>query len=156
MSNEPEQLEIDLGDCAVDTLKSFRYQLNNVGDLGTTAQSIDTIDWSNAITLPSSYSSTVSSISWSQDYTISGNGYANANVIINDKGMEIKNGGDIKVGGKSLTEAIEKIEERLAILKPNPELEEKWESLKVLRKQYEELEKEILQKEKMWKILNEK
>lgn len=61
--------------------------------------------------------------------------------------------GDIKVKGKSLTEAIENIEKRLAILHPNPELEEKWERLKALGNMYRELEAEILEKEEIWKIL---
>jgi hypothetical protein len=61
--------------------------------------------------------------------------------------------GDLKVKGKSLAEAIENIEKRLAILHPNPELEERWEQLKALGEQYRELEKDILEKEKIWDIL---
>jgi hypothetical protein len=71
-------------------------------------------------------------------------------------GLTMKKGADIKIGGKSLTEAIEKIEERLGILHPNSELEERWSTLKELRKQYMELEKDILEKEKIMKILKEK
>ena len=67
----------------------------------------------------------------------------------------MQKGADIKIGEKSLTEAIDKIEERLGILKPNPELEERWEKLKELRKQYMELEKDLLEKEKIMKILKE-
>jgi hypothetical protein len=65
----------------------------------------------------------------------------------------MKKGADIKIGGKSLTEAIEKIEERLGILHPNPELESRWDKLKDLRRQYVEMEKDILEKEKIMKIL---
>lgn len=61
--------------------------------------------------------------------------------------------GDVKIKGKSITDMFEKIEEKLAILHPNEELEAKWEKLRELRKQYIELEKEILEKEKMWNIL---
>lgn len=61
--------------------------------------------------------------------------------------------GDLKVKGKSLSEAIENIEKRLAILHPNSELEERWEELKALGERYRELEKDILEKEKMWDIL---
>lgn len=61
--------------------------------------------------------------------------------------------GDIKIKGKSLIDSLEKIEEKLAILRPNEQLEEKWEELRNLRKQYMELEKEIIEKEKMWDIL---
>ena len=81
--------------------------------------------------------------------------YNNATVMIDSDGVEIKEGGDIKIGGKSLTKAIEQIEERLGILHPNPELEERWDKLKELRKQYMELEKDLLEKEKIMKILKE-
>lgn len=61
--------------------------------------------------------------------------------------------GDIKVRGKSLKESLENIEARLAILRPNEELESRWEQLRDLRKQYMELEQEIIEKEKIWDIL---
>lgn len=61
--------------------------------------------------------------------------------------------GDVKIKGKSLVESLEKIEEKLAILRPNEQLEKKWDQLRELRKQYMELEKEIIEKEKMWDIL---
>jgi hypothetical protein len=61
--------------------------------------------------------------------------------------------GDIAIKGKSIKESLEAIEERLAILRPNEELENKWDNLRELRKQYMELEAEIIEKEKMWAIL---
>lgn len=61
--------------------------------------------------------------------------------------------GDLKIKGKSLSEAIENIEKRLAILHPNEKLEEKWEELKALGERYRELEKDILEKEKIWEII---
>ena len=61
--------------------------------------------------------------------------------------------GDIKLQGKSLNDTLSKIEERLAILHPNERLEEKWAKLKELRKQYQELETDILEKEKIMEIL---
>jgi hypothetical protein len=61
--------------------------------------------------------------------------------------------GDLILKGKSLSQTLENIEERLAILRPNEKLEEKWENLRGLRKMYMELEQEILEKEKMWDII---
>lgn len=61
--------------------------------------------------------------------------------------------GEVTIKGKSLTDMIEKIEERLAILHPNPELEDRWDELKELGKRYKELEAEIIEKERMWAIL---
>jgi hypothetical protein len=61
--------------------------------------------------------------------------------------------GDVKIKGKSIANSLEKIEEKLAILHPNQELEDKWEKLRDLRKAYMELEAEIKEKEKIWNIL---
>ena len=61
--------------------------------------------------------------------------------------------GDIKLHGKNLGKTLTKLEERLAILHPNERLEEKWEKLKELRKQYMELEADILEKEQIMEIL---
>jgi hypothetical protein len=61
--------------------------------------------------------------------------------------------GDVKIKGKSIADSLERIEERLAILRPNEELEEKWEQLRGLRKAYMELEAEIIEKQEMWDIL---
>jgi len=61
--------------------------------------------------------------------------------------------GEVTIKGKSLTTTLDKIEERLAILHPNPELEDRWDELKELGKRYKELEQEILEKEKVWAIL---
>ena len=63
--------------------------------------------------------------------------------------------GDLMIKGKNISDSLERIEEKLAILHPNHELEEKWENLRDLRKQYIELEKEILEKEQIWKILKD-
>lgn len=61
--------------------------------------------------------------------------------------------GDLKINGKSIMKSLEAIEERLAILNPNPELEDRWQELRDLRNKYEQLEKEIIEKEKMWSLL---
>jgi hypothetical protein len=61
--------------------------------------------------------------------------------------------GEVTIKGKSLSEMFDKIEERLAILHPNPELEDRWDELKELGKRYKELEQELIEKEKVWAIL---
>jgi hypothetical protein len=61
--------------------------------------------------------------------------------------------GELTIKGVKLSERLDKIDERLAILHPNEELEAKWENLRGLRKAYMELEAEIKEKEKMWGIL---
>lgn len=61
--------------------------------------------------------------------------------------------GDVKIKGKSIAETLDKIEERLAILHPNEKLEEKWLELKKLGEAYRALEKDIIEKEKIWETL---
>ena len=139
------------------------YTTNIGGSMGTDTITLNNTLWSGgSITSPYITTTTVPN----GGYTIAsgaGSGYNWSNgttnthtVEINADGMKIKEGGDITIGGKSLTKAIEQIEERLGILHPNPALEERWDQLKELRKQYIEMEKDLLEKEKMWKILKEK
>jgi molybdopterin converting factor small subunit len=60
---------------------------------------------------------------------------------------------DIEIRGKSLATVLETLEDRLAILVPNPKLEEEFEQLAELRRQYVELEKELSEKIKAWNVL---
>lgn len=61
--------------------------------------------------------------------------------------------GEVTIKGKNIADMFAKIEERLAILHPNPKLEDRWDELKELGKRYKELEAEIIEKEKVWAIL---
>jgi len=94
------------------------------------------------------YTNTIGATNLSTDVIIGSNGTSTLQVK-GDAEFE----GDIKLNGKSLDETLTKIEERLAILHANPKLEEKWEKLKELGKQYRELETDIIEKEKIWSIL---
>jgi hypothetical protein len=59
-------------------------------------------------------------------------------------------GADVEVNGWSLVDAIKRIEERLNLLQPNPELEADWEQLKQLGDQYRVLEAQLKEQSKMW------
>ena len=61
--------------------------------------------------------------------------------------------GNIKWQGRDMREWFETVESRLAMLKPNPELEEGWEELAELRQQYVELEKKLLEQQRVFDIL---
>jgi hypothetical protein len=85
-------------------------------------------------------------------------GGTGTNPMILDQGGTIHLKGknaDIDINGVSLTKTLAKIEERLAILKPNAALEKDWEELKVLGDAYRKLEAEITEKMKTWDILKE-
>ena len=61
--------------------------------------------------------------------------------------------GDITIKGVKLMETLEKIEQRLNILRVNPELESRWNELKELGERYRLLEAECLDKEYIIDIL---
>ena len=61
--------------------------------------------------------------------------------------------GEVKIRGVKLDERLNAIEERLGILRPNNDLEGKWEKLKTLGEEYRKLEQEILEGEDIWATL---
>jgi hypothetical protein len=57
---------------------------------------------------------------------------------------------DLLINNKSLKTWMEKVEERLNILTPNPEIEAEWDQLRKLGERYRKLEKKCKQKTYMW------
>lgn len=60
---------------------------------------------------------------------------------------------DIDINGRSMSAWMAKVEERLNILTPNPELEKEWDELRRLGERYRKLEKKCKEKSEMWKQL---
>jgi len=60
---------------------------------------------------------------------------------------------DLLIGDKSLKIWMAKVEERLNILTPNPELEKEWDQLHRLGERYRKLEKKCREKADIWKKL---
>jgi len=60
---------------------------------------------------------------------------------------------DLDINGKSLKDWMEKVEERLNILTPNPELEKEWDDLRRLGERYRKLEKKCKEKAEVWNKL---
>ena len=61
---------------------------------------------------------------------------------------------DIEINGVSLKQTLEDIQQRMAILQPNPELEKEFKELREIRQQYIKLERNLLEKKEMWDTLN--
>ena len=61
---------------------------------------------------------------------------------------------DIEINGISLKQTLEDIQQRMAILQPNPELEKEFKELREIRQQYIKLERNLLEKKEMWETLN--
>jgi len=147
---------IDLGYGAVPP----DYSNISYSGYGADTITIDTSNMysSNTITLPSSsntftYSgatvggiTTINNISNNSHWTTGTSGYQfNTNtpntVHINNNGIEMASGTDITVGGKSLKEFMNKMEERLAILVPDPKKLEQFAALKKAYEHYKLMEK---------------
>jgi hypothetical protein len=60
---------------------------------------------------------------------------------------------DIVVNGESMMQTLRNIQDRLNMLRPNPELEAEWDQLRELGEQYRKLESEFKEKSKMWETL---
>jgi len=135
------------------TFDDIEIDLSSYGAQGSTM--IDTLDTitltgsGTTITLPStsySYSpgATVGGITTNQ-WTTGTNGYTFTNVTaptvnISNTGIDMAAGTDIKVDGKSLKQFMDKMEERLAILVPDPAKLEKFQALKKAYEHYKLME----------------
>jgi hypothetical protein len=67
-------------------------------------------------------------------------GSTSNNVHISHSGIDLKEGTDIKIGSRSLVKFMETLEERLAILQPDPEKLEQFAALKAAYEHYKLLE----------------
>ena len=98
---------------------------------------------------------TLNNISISSPYTVTGAIGTNFSNAIwagtsNPTSAKIQldgEGADITVRGWSLVDAVKRIEERLGLYQPNPELEREWEDLRALAEQYRQLEQHIKDKQ---------
>lgn len=63
---------------------------------------------------------------------------------------------DIEINGVSLTKTLQSLQDRLNILRPNADLESRWEELRQARERYQQLEQEILEKERAWNALQQR
>jgi hypothetical protein len=63
---------------------------------------------------------------------------------------------DIVMNGVSLNDTLKLIQDRLCMLRPNPELEQEWDQLRDLGDQYRELEKQLMEKQRAWDLLRKK
>jgi hypothetical protein len=123
---------ITLGACSIDTITLSDYSL-----------------MSNTITLPSStYSVGSAGIGYSANtqWATGTSGYSFTNaavpqtVNITGDGIDMTAGADIKIDGKSLKEFMKKMEQRLAILVPDPAKLEKFQALKRAYEHYKTME----------------
>jgi hypothetical protein len=123
----------------------------------------DSIDISSSIlndtiTISDINTTWLTGASGSNAYTYTGTGTNYAwNTTSIENTLQVKGDsefdGDITVRGRSLTEFMDSVEQRLNILRPNPALESEWDQLRELGEQYRELERQLTEKAQMWAVL---
>lgn len=83
-------------------------------------------------------------------YSISGSNLTSSTIHVKgDAEFE----GNITWQGHDMREWFDRVEARLAILRPNPDLEQEWSELAQLRQRYVELERNIIAKQQVFDIL---
>jgi len=101
------------------------------------------------------YTYTTNTTNIPSPWIVNGGTGSSPTMAVNPSGtIEIKGeDADIKINGKSMVTWMEKVEERLNILTPNPELEKDWDDLRKLGNRYRTLEKKCKEKAQMWAAL---
>lgn len=148
-----EAVEIKLGDCTGINYPHSPAHSINLSGLNNTVQPYT---WKS--TVPSgtgnvTISGVGTGLNYTSPYTFSS---ATPNWSIRDDNnvsttIDLKGeNADIKINGVSLTDTLKTIQDRLNILRPNPELETEWDQLRELGEQYRELEKKVKEQGDMW------
>ncbi len=133
------------------------YNYSNIslssGATGTYSITGPDIDWANSstVTIGPYTSGSILTGAGSNGTWYTSSSQPRVNLTTN--GVEMAKDCDVTIGDWSLKKAMDKIEQRLAILNPNPKLEAEWAELKELGDRYRELEQEIEAKMKTWEIL---
>ena len=122
----------------------FTVSLNDIN-----MNTMNTIDTVTLTSSDYSYDTT-----YSYDQLSGANGWGTTSI---QSGLEITGeDADITLNGKSMRDWMSKVEERLAILEPNPELEAEWTELKELGERYRALEQELQEKSRAWNLLKKR
>jgi hypothetical protein len=109
--------------------------------------------YDNGYTIGSNISVTGISVPWTTGTSVSNNSYTLDPSWNNSTSAKIQLDGpdaDIEINGESLKDMLQNIEQRLNILKPNPNWESEWAELRALGDQYRALEKRIQEKQATW------
>jgi len=95
----------------------------------------------------------VTSPVWTTNTTAGQYSFAGQNIQPNNTVHIRGKDADLLINEKSLKTWMEKVEERLNILTPNPELEKEWDQLRRLGERYRKLEKKCREQSDMWNKL---
>lgn len=141
-----EPIDINLGSLSSPTFNYGSYSYPNVSSVSIAGSGTSVYQGLSSPTI------TLSPLTntYYNDTTLTVNGSNSPGITVKGD-AEIE--GSLKVKGVDLGEMLSKMQDQLAIYQPAPELEEKWEKLRDLARQYKELVADIKEKEKIWEIL---
>jgi len=142
MDDYKQRLEDILAEWDLD--KGREYETMNMSSISLPSAN-DTITISSSLTSPYTYTGAIGTNFPNTVWTTQGT----TNAKINLSG----DNADIEVNGWSLVSAVKRIEERLGLFQPNPELEAEWADLKRLGDRYRKLEQRIKDKQATWNRL---
>ena len=89
------------------------------------------------------------------NWTVNTNSTFSQNVRITGKEILLDEDADIKFGNTSLMATLREIQSQLAILTPDPKLEEEFEELKACAQEYERLRTKFLEQKRVWDALKQ-
>lgn len=149
MSDAHSQMAKSLADAFTASVSApGTYSLNNLSNANTTITNGGYVFDNTAITNNGAITGTVAA----GPYITSGTGITQPwfSNKVSPKIQLNGEGADIEVNGESLIGMLRRIEERLNLLTPNPNLEKEWEELRELGEQYRKLEQHIKDKQATW------
>jgi hypothetical protein len=100
-------------------------------------------DWADTITLDTSWLAEDQWNKWNKE-----NKYTSGTITLTGDDA------DVIIDGMSLRKTLQGLNDRLAILHVNPELEAEFDELHALAEQYRALERKLLEKKAVWDALN--
>ena len=146
---DAEETTLDKLIAQIDTPSGSNWPASATVTLPSTSYSYDT----NYSTIPASISITSGPIGQNTIWTTNNTGgYNIAQGQPNSVHIKGKDA-DLIIDDKSMRSWMEKVEERLNILTPNPELEKEWDQLRRLGERYRKLEKKCQEKSDAWNKL---
>ena len=104
---------------------------------------------------PTNYGNLAISVSPSTGQYLYSNSTFSQNVRITGKEILLDEDADIKFGNTSLMATLREIQSQLAILTPDPKLEEEFEELKACAQEYERLRTKFLEQKRVWDALKQ-
>lgn len=128
------------------------YTINTGAGLGATYSNITLNGGGSATTYTINPSVSVTGPMWTTTAADSGVLATSSGRTIHVKG-DAEFEGNVVIQGRDLGEILDKLESRLGVLQPNPELEAEFDELKALGDAYREAEKRFNEQKRVFEIL---